>query len=168
MSEVRFVYMEPVPHAGAVRPRFRTSAGAAMKLVRAELQRIGARNVTVLAGFRHIRNDGWPYASSETPAHPAVAVQFLDASGNTLVFRGTQYNSYGANLRAIGLTLAALRAVSRYGVVTDNEQYRGFKQLEAPEGDRRLATLREMAANGTTEGERAAAQAALDRIVKGL
>ena len=98
MSEVKFVYMDAVPNAGTAKPRFRTSADQAMKLVRAELRRIDARNVTVLAGFRNIRNDGWPYATDK-PAHPAVAVQFLDAGGRTLVFRGVQFTTYAANLQ---------------------------------------------------------------------
>lgn len=164
MSEVRFVYMDAVPGGGTDKPRFRVSADQAMKLVRAELRRIDARNVTVLAGFRNIRNDGWPYAT-EKPAHPAVAVQFLDAGGHTLVFRGVRFTSYAANLRAIGLTLTALRAVSRYGVVTDGQQYTGFKMIEAPAVSKE-EKLRAVAEHGATPGERSAAQAALERMRK--
>jgi hypothetical protein len=35
-------------------------------------------------------------------------------------------------LRAIGLALEALRAVDRYGVTRNNEQYKGWAQIEAP------------------------------------
>lgn len=36
------------------------------------------------------------------------------------------------NVRAIALTLEALRAVDRYGAVSGAEQYRGFAAIEAP------------------------------------
>lgn len=41
------------------------------------------------------------------------------------------YSRWEVNLRAIGLALAALRAIRRYGVGKTTEQYRGFAQLPA-------------------------------------
>ena len=41
------------------------------------------------------------------------------------------FNDWEQNLRAIALTLHALRMVGQYGVTKHNEQYSGFKQIAA-------------------------------------
>jgi hypothetical protein len=41
------------------------------------------------------------------------------------------YETYDENLRAIALTLQALRAVERYGVAKGGEQYTGWLKLES-------------------------------------
>jgi uncharacterized protein (DUF58 family) len=40
-----------------------------------------------------------------------------------------RYEDWKDNLRAIALSLEALRAVDRYGVTRGNEQYRGWTQI---------------------------------------
>ena len=42
------------------------------------------------------------------------------------------FDDWEDNLRAIALSLGALRAVDRYGVTKSGEQYRGFAQLPPP------------------------------------
>lgn len=69
----------------------------------------------------------------------AVALSFESKTG-PLIFRcDRMVNSYYSrvedwqhNVRAIALTLNALRAVDRYGATSSGEQYAGFKQIEAP------------------------------------
>jgi hypothetical protein len=59
--------------------------------------------------------------------------------------------SWQANLRAIALTLEALRAIDRWGVSKRGEQYTGWKALPAggevtfPSADAALRWMREMA-----------------------
>jgi hypothetical protein len=48
-------------------------------------------------------------------------------------FEQKRYTTFDDNLRAIALSLEALRAVDRYGVTKRGEQYKGFAQLPAPE-----------------------------------
>lgn len=67
---------------------------------------------------------------------PAVEVAF-DSRHGPLLYRcdafDTTYHHQGPgwrhNLRAVALTLAALRAVDRYGATSSGEQYRGFRAI---------------------------------------
>ena len=113
-----------------MRSQFRSTYGQTLSMLERELCQLDARQITIQAGFHRIRNDGWPYSDAR-PDHPACALQFLDRKGATLVFRAYRYGSFEDNLRAIAMTLEALRAVDRYGVV-EGEQYAGFKQIAAP------------------------------------
>ena len=56
----------------------------------------------------------------------------LDSVHGPLSWACDRYLSWEDNLRAIDLTMQALRAVSRYGVVREAEQYKGFKSLPGP------------------------------------
>lgn len=58
-----------------------------------------------------------------------VAVQAAEAT-RRLVFATDAYALWEHNVRAIALTLEALRAVDRYGT-TGGRQYAGFRQLQA-------------------------------------
>lgn len=79
---------------------------------------------------RDIRNDGWP-RSSARPKSPGVVVSFQSSKG-PLSFACDTYTAWEDNVRAISLTMEALRAVDRYGSTRGNEQYKGFAQIEAP------------------------------------
>lgn len=86
-----------------------------------------------------LRLDGQVRANAR-PASDAVALAFESKRG-PLVFRADRYDSkpWGSkmdglwqhNLRAIALTLEALRAVDRYGATQSGEQYVGYRQIEA-------------------------------------
>jgi hypothetical protein len=88
---------------------------------------------------RHIDeiNERLPRATPHGAEHPACALQFRSRG------QASKYSTFESNLRAIALTLEALRAVDRYGVV-EGEQYAGFKQLAAP-GTQRPMTRGEAA-----------------------
>lgn len=85
-----------------------------------------------------LRRDGQLRANARL-ASPAVALAFESIRG-PLTFRCDRYSagSYGSrmepwqhNVRAIALTLEALRAVDRYGATSSGEQYKGYLALEA-------------------------------------
>lgn len=162
--EIRFVPMAAPTDEPKFTRSFRASYASTLRMLKEELLKVGAVNVTIQAGYKktQIRNDGMPYADAK-PQHRAVIVQFSKRSeGGILTFRGTRYSRFEDNLRAVVLSLHALRAVDRYGVV-DGEQYAGFKQLTAGPVTRE-DKVAHMAQHGATPGERDAAAAALRRI----
>lgn len=73
------------------------------------------------------------------PSSPAVAVQFESRKG-PLLFRSDLYGHapwnhkmtpWQCNVRAVALTLEALRAVDRHGATSSGEQYVGYRALPA-------------------------------------
>lgn len=164
--DVRFVYL-PKPAQGLkrLRSQFQATYAKTVKELASELRHLNAKDVTIQAGYASVRNDGWPYSNSH-PEHPGVILQFRRA-GNVLTFKGYRYRSFEENLRAITLSLGALRTVDRYGVV-EGEQYVGFKAIEAPAALTREDRIRNLRDNAATTGERDAAQAALDRMKGGV
>lgn len=94
---------------------------------------------------RDIRIDGGLRADAKA-ATPAVVVAFESKHGPLLYrcdrYRGGGYRSrmqpWQHNVRAIALTLEALRSVDRYGATRRGEQYTGWKAL--PPGTGVVAT----------------------------
>lgn len=134
MIDARFVPIAQWP--GKQRnPRpsdFSAKYGDTLNLLERELRAIGAKKIIIQAYFREnqIRNDGWPY-SSVNPSRPGVILTFESKKG-TLNLPCDTFMVWHDNLRAIALSLEALRKVDRYGVTQNNEQYKGWAQLEAP------------------------------------
>ncbi len=97
-----------------------------------ELGALDARDVVVQLALTEgeIRRDGLPRANAR-PAHPGVILAFTCRHG-PLQFACDTYDDFKANLRAVVLTLTALRAVDRYGATKTAEQYKGWAQIEAP------------------------------------
>jgi hypothetical protein len=114
------------------RAQFRAGWDDTLRLLDYELNAVGASGVVIQAAFSadKIRNDGWPYGKA-TPTHPAVIVSFRDVDNRPLSFPCDRYDRWEHNVRAIALSLEALRAVDRHGVTKRGEQYAGFKALEA-------------------------------------
>jgi len=73
-----------------------------------------------------------------------IIVSF-DSKHGPLSFACDKYTVWEDNYRAIGLTMEALRAVSRHGVVKNAEQYQGWKRLAAPAGETESSTARQAA-----------------------
>ena len=132
MITVRFVPLARPADLRTRRSQFKCSWSDSFDLLKRELRMVSATNVVLQAGYEpgQLRNDGWPKATSN-PSHPAVIMSF-DAKGRALSFPCSQYDRLWDNIRAIALSLKALRAVDRYGVTQRAEQYQGWAQLEAP------------------------------------
>jgi hypothetical protein len=64
---------------------------------------------------------------------PGVILSFQSAKG-VLSFPCDRYTDWESNLRAIALSLEALRAVDRYGVTQHAEQYKGWQALPPASG----------------------------------
>lgn len=102
-----------------------------LDLLEYELAKLHAKEITIQAFFTHaqLRNDGWPFSKAE-PSGPGLILSFRTKDG-ALSFPCDRYTNFDDNLRAIALSLQALRAVDRYGVTRRAEQYSGWKRIEA-------------------------------------
>jgi len=116
------------------RSRFESTYSQTMKLLERELNMLNAREVFIhlFLGFGQIRQDGQPYADAK-PTQPGVIISFKGTHGEVMMPCDT-YDKWQDNLRAIALSLEALRAVDRYGCAGKGQQYTGWKKLNpAPE-----------------------------------
>jgi hypothetical protein len=117
-----------------------------MELLARELRFLDARQIVLQAAFRErdIRLDGLPRANA-TPEHPGLILAFESRFG-PLQYSTDEYRVWDENLRAIALSLEALRKVDRYGVSKRGEQYRGWRAITAGgEDPAELITSREQA-----------------------
>ena len=114
------------------RAPFRAGYNHTLQLLDRELLHLGARNVVFQIALTadEIRLDGRPRSGAK-PTHPGVIVAFETKHG-TLTYPCDTYDRFEDNVRAIALSLEALRAVDRYGVTRGREQYAGFAALPPP------------------------------------
>lgn len=135
--QVRFRPIDPIDVERLARPGswnrepFRATWGTTLSLLESELEKVGAHDCVIEAGFREqdLRLDGWP-RSGATAEHPCVIVSFESKHG-PLRYGTGEFRTWQQNVRAIALGLKALRAVDRYGITRRGEQYAGFKALPA-------------------------------------
>lgn len=120
----------PAPPVGNVRARFNTTFTRTTRLLRRELEMLGATGLLVELDIRErdIRLDGYPRADARQVGHPGVRVDFQSKHGPVRM-ETAEFSTWQDNLRAIALSLEALRAVDRYGVSKRGEQYRGWRAL---------------------------------------
>ena len=114
------------------RSRFEPYGRAAeVENVRAELQRLGARNVIVSTNMR-LRRDGLPYSSDRAPDDQGVAVYF-DYAGGQKCFACDRWRTIEENLRAIFKSIEAIRGLERWGSKSFvDAAFTGFSALPAP------------------------------------
>lgn len=74
-------------------------------------------------------SDGMPKAHAKM-AHPGVIVS-IESTHGPMSLPCDTFVDWHDNLRAIALTLEALRKIDRYGVTQTGQQYTGFQQLTA-------------------------------------
>lgn len=97
-----------------------------------ELLAVKAKNIVIQLDLRldQIRNDGWP-RSGARPSTPRVILTF-QRGDEVISMPCDTFQTHEQNLRAIDMTLHALRMVDQYGVSQHGQQYKGFARLEAP------------------------------------
>jgi hypothetical protein len=112
---------------------FRSTYSATLDLLENELFQLDARGIVIEAGFAlaDLRNDGWPRAGAK-PIHPGIRLRF-QSGAQQFVMPCDTFSAWADNLRAIALSLEALRRINRYGVTRKREQYQGFAALPAGE-----------------------------------
>ncbi len=119
------------PAPSRERARFKVTLAEAVEDLLVELDRMGDVHSVVITSDLPTRQDGLPLASGSCD-DPGVAVYFVHR-GMERVFACDRWDRPAANIRAIGLTLQALRSVERWaasGMVT--RVFEGFAALPAP------------------------------------
>lgn len=117
------------------RSKFASTMTQTLDLLARELRHLNARDARLktLHGSYDVRRDGLLRSDARTPLHPGVILTF-ESNGNSMTFPCDRFLDWRDNLRAIALSLEALRMVDRYGVTTHGEQYKGFKSLPPAPG----------------------------------
>lgn len=112
--------------------QFSAPIRSTLKLLHTELAQIKARDVVMQIALEEsqFRRDGYPRAGA-VAEHPGVILSMNTPDG-ALSFPCDTFSSWEENLRAIVLTMERLRAIKRYGVATNGQQYDGWKALDAP------------------------------------
>lgn len=114
--------------------KYKVGFGTARDHLLNELRRMGARHV-VLSTNIPTRLDGLPYADApKRVPDPGVAVYFL-RNNEQQVVACDKWDSPAANVRAVGLTVEALRGIERAGASELLDRaFTGFKALP-PKGE---------------------------------
>ena len=137
MTELQFRSLDRwprTPTAVRVRARFSDDYGKTIALLERELRHLKARDVVVLADCAEsdLRRDGTLRAGCRLRS-PGIVLCFNGKHGPVRM-PCDRYDDWRDNLRAIAVSLEALRAVDRHGVTTSGEQYRGWTALPPAAG----------------------------------
>lgn len=92
---------------------FKVSFSSALLGLLGELRMMGATNVIISSNVP-TRRDGLPYADMREPDDRGVAVYFL-VKKKQMVMTCDRWKSVRSNLRALELTLNAMRGIARWG-----------------------------------------------------
>lgn len=116
------------------RSMFDTAWSKTERTLLVEIGHLNGRDVIIEVDVTEleIRNDGRIRANAR-PSTPGVRVAFTSKHG-PLTYATDQFNHWQDNVRAIALGLMALRAVDRYGITKNAEQYAGYKAIGAGSG----------------------------------
>lgn len=120
----------PVPPSAGQWSRFDSPWYATVDLLGRELRMLDAKAIVVEVDFSpgDFRLDVLPRSNARANS-PAVRVTFTSKWG-PLRYETSEYLDWRDNIRAIALSMEALRKVDRrYGVSKRGEQYRGWRQL---------------------------------------
>ncbi len=122
------------PTTGRRDSPFRASWTDTIELLNREIEALQTRDQRLVrwvlqmdVSENQIRKDGGVYASA-TPSSPAMRVAFESKHG-PLLYACDKFWQWQSNVRAIALSLEALRKVGRYGVAGHGEQYRGWTAI---------------------------------------
>lgn len=98
------------------RAPYKLNPEAATQHLVAELGRLGAiKNTVVISTNMPIRRDGLPYANVRAPEDPGVAVYWSTQAFKDRAIGCDKWDKLHDNIHAIGLAIAALRAIDRAG-----------------------------------------------------
>lgn len=139
------------------RAQFSASWSSTLEQLRKELEHLKATDVVLEIDVKpgNIRQDGMMRADAKVN-HPGVRLSFQTREHGALSRTCDTYNAcwdmspWQANVRAIVLTLEALRAVDRYGA-SSGEQYVGFRALGAGSGATPMGATAAMTATEARE-----------------
>jgi hypothetical protein len=150
-------WIEPVTQGRSGSGRFRATWSDTLDLLQYESGLLGATLIVVQVDVTdaELRRDGMLRTNAKV-GFPGVRVSF-DSKHGPLTYATDAYDQryYGdppgwqANVRAIALSLQALRAVDRYGVSRRGEQYRGWTPIAATVAELTVDQAAELLAEAT-------------------
>lgn len=116
---------------------FRASWSSTTSLLTHELAAIRARDIVLMLDIDEsdLRLDLSALRSRTTPRSPAVALALSSPTKGDLLFGCNRFRDHQDNVRAIALSLEALRKVERFGMVQSNEPYVGWAVLPPVDED---------------------------------
>lgn len=108
---------------------FTASWSATLELLDRELYMLDAHHGVLELDYaeRDLRLDGYPRANAQMGS-PAVAIAF-ECKYGPLRYDTDRFYYWQHNVRAIALSLEALRKVDRYGITKRGEQYTGWRAI---------------------------------------
>lgn len=110
---------------------FKVNFDKALQELGSEIERLGGR-YAVLSTNVELTIDGRPRTGRSAPSDPGAAVYF-ELNGKQKVFACDTFYNTKDNVRAIGLTIEALRAIKRFGASDMLERaLTAFEALPAP------------------------------------
>jgi len=97
---------------------------------------MGARYAVISTNIRGYEKAGaWrPYADAREPDDAGVACYF-DLDGDPICLSADKWERVVDNVRAIGLTIQAMRSLDRWGAAERKQAFAGFKTLPASHHD---------------------------------
>ncbi len=109
---------------------FRASWASTMRELRYELSAIDVRLAVLEIDYdgKDLRRDGLPKAYAK-PNGPRVRLSFQTEELGPISFMSDAYAEWKDNVRGIVKTLAAMRAIERYGATRGKQQYKGWASL---------------------------------------
>jgi len=117
--------------------RFRVTLTRATDDLFEEIRRLSVpEGDAVLSTNLQLRLDGRPRGRQGEPTDPGVALYF-SRGGQTHVIACDKWTMVADNIRALGRTIQAMRALERYGATDVLERaFAGFRALPEPSSDR--------------------------------
>lgn len=135
--EISFRPLPTWPHKPSVRryAHFKTGYPRTVDLLQREVEYLGGTDITMGVGLSEsdIRQDGQPRANARAMYHPGVEISFNTKAYGRQSYATDEFTDWQDNVRAVALSLEALRAVERWGV-SKGRQYTGFALLTAGPG----------------------------------
>lgn len=114
-----------------------------------QIELAGGRDIVVSTNVP-LRRDGLPLANMSEPKDPGVAAYWTDRKKKPRVVACDHWRKVRDNLRAVGLTVEALRSIERAGATELLERaYSGFAALPPPADHWRILGLERGASRST-------------------
>lgn len=115
---------------GAWSQRQRHTFNTVLQQVLKEIRLMGGKDTVVSSNLR-LRKDGLPFSDQAQPADPGIAVYFTHK--DRPICMACDYWAYVEdNMRAIALTLDAIRGMARWGAAEVEATFTGYAALPAP------------------------------------
>jgi hypothetical protein len=127
---------------------FKVTMGRSLRDIQDEVRMLGGSNLVISTNMP-LRMDGLPTTARRTIADPGAAAYFA-YKGKSVCFACDRWDSLEGNLRAISLTINALRGIARWGTGDMvAAAFTGFTALPSPEQFNTPHGILGVAANAT-------------------